>query len=110
MRIVVVNPHQPAYLVDIDGTVASMNHIVDGHIEIFYYAEDGCIFAADESDIGFIYSKHKKVIAVTVTGTFFICCSGKYKLGCGSISDELAKKYLALYSNPNTNCFEFPEY
>ncbi len=98
MKVVVVEPMRRPYVKDIKEGLDSLQHEVDGYIEAIYpFDDEVAIVCNEEGKLNGLmanrgmYDENGKLYDILV-GTFIVV--GLTEDDFGSLSDELAKKYL----------------
>lgn len=104
IKVVVCRPNEKAELITIPNTLEAKQQLVGGWIEAIYPWEDEIALVCNEEgkvdglDLNrAIYDEECNIIDI-VAGTFFIC--GITEDDFGSLSDELAEKYLKKFIYP----------
>ena len=116
MKVLLVAPNAEPRIVEIDGSLASMQSLVGGLIEAVYPFEDPvALICNDEGKlIGLPQNrslKHPETGEVydVVYGTFFVCSAPADSENFESLSDEQIEKYRKIFALPKlvcTNCGE----
>lgn len=98
MKVVVVEPTRRPYVKDVKEGLESLQHEVDGYIEAIYpFDDDVAIVCNEEGKLNGLqanrglYDEDGNLYDILV-GTFLVV--GLAEDDFGSLSDELAKKYL----------------
>lgn len=106
IRVVLLEPMKEARVVEINHSLQSMQSMVDGLIEAVYpFEEQVCIVCNEEGKLqGLPLNRALRDadgnIYDIIAGTAFLCdCSGE---AFGSLTDEQAEKYLALFKYPES--------
>ena len=104
MKVVVVEPMKRAYVKDIDSGLESLQKEVDGYIEAIYPFEDEvAIVCNEEGKLNHLdpnrglFDEEGNLYDI-IQGTFLVV--GLTEDNFGSLSEELAKKYLRKYRHP----------
>ncbi len=104
IKVLVCKPNEKAELITIPNTLEAKQQLVGGWIEAIYPYEDEIALVCNEEgkvdglDLNrAIYDEECNIIDI-VAGTFFIC--GITEDDFGSLSDELAEKYLKKFLYP----------
>lgn len=120
MRILFVEPNVEPRTVEIDGSLASMQSLVGGLIQVVYPFEDRvALICNDEGKlIGLPQNrplKHPETgeIYDIVCGPFFLCSAPSDSENFKSLSDDLLEKYSKIFALPKLVCTdcgeEFPK-
>ena len=111
MRILFVEPNAEPRPVEIDGSLASMQSLVDGLIQAVYPFEDPvALICNDEGKlIGLPQNrplKHPETgeIYDTVCGPFFLCSAPSDSENFESLPDDLIEKYSKVFALPKFVC------
>lgn len=101
MKIIQVKRGEEPQLVEIDGSLQSMQDAVDGYIEVIYPFDDpvGVVINEEGKIIGlpvsrFLYWQASEYVDA-ICGNFFICGLGEEDLT--DIPDDLAEKYMTMF-------------
>jgi len=99
MRVLVVEPERVPYEKEIDGSLKSMQKVVDGTIQAVYpYEELVCLVCNDEGKInGMPLNRIVPEINDIIAGTFFVCGLGEESFESLDKKqiDQFKKKFLA---------------
>ena len=104
MKIVVVEPHKPAYTKEIRSGLASLQHEVGGFIEAIYPFEDEVALICNEEGklngmpLNRALRDEDGTIYDIIVGTFLVV--GLTKDNFGSLTEEQIETYLARYAIP----------
>lgn len=101
MKIISVQRNREPEVIEIDGTLDSMQKVVGGYIEIIEPFDDPiAVVLNEEGKINglpvsrFLYYRDSEYVDA-VCGTFFLCGLGEEDLD--DIPDDLAEKYMAMF-------------
>ena len=104
MKVLIVEPMRTPRREEIDGTLESMQKIVEGYIEFFEPFEDNvAIVCNEEGKVNnltmnrIIYDNNGKPLDV-ICGTFFVIGIDKNTSDTVSLTEEQLKKYTQLFS------------
>lgn len=102
MTVLVVEPMKIPYLKEIDGTLESMQKLVEGSIEVIYpFADHVAVVCNEEGKLGgFPINRdlyYDGNIVDVLCGTFFICGLGDTDFA--SLSPDLIEKYERLFKH-----------
>lgn len=116
MKVLLVAPNAEPRIVEIDGSLASMQSLVGGLIETVYpFSDLVALICNDEGKLTGLPQnrplKHPETgeIYDIVCGTFFLCSAPSDSENFESLSEELIEKYTKLFALPKlvcTNCGE----
>lgn len=100
MRILLIEPEQPAVEKEIDGSLPSMQEVVDGIIQaVFPFADPVALICNDEGKLlglqpnRALCNENTGSVYDVVVGTFFICGAPADAENFTSLTDEQIKKY-----------------
>ena len=104
--VLVVEPEQKPYLQVLDGSLESMQKVVDGDIEAGYPFDDEVAivlngdgkFTGKQWNRGF-YDEGGKLVDV-IAGTFFVCCAPAGSESFLSLPEEYIHKYAERFERP----------
>lgn len=101
MKIISVQRNREPEIIEIDGTLDSMQKVVGGYIEVIEPFDDPiAVVLNEEGKINglpvsrFLYYRDSEYVDA-VCGTFFLCGLGEEDLG--DIPDDLAEKYISMF-------------
>lgn len=101
MKIISVQRNREPEVIEIDGTLKSMQDVVGGYIEIIEPFDDPiAVVLNEEGKINglpvsrFLYYRDSEYVDA-VCGTFFLCGLGEEDLA--DIPNDLAEKYIAMF-------------
>ena len=103
IKVLIVPPHELAYEAEIPNTLKSMQNVVGGYIEPFYYYDDVCLVCNEEGKINglplsrAVHDDNGKIVEI-MAGTFFICGNGKENFT--SLSPGQVEKYMKMFRQP----------
>ena len=100
MKVIVVKPNQNPTVKEIDGSLESMQAVVDGWIQhIMPWADDVALICNEEGKLRglplsrFVITDDGQIIDY-IAGTFFLCYAPPESESFESLPDELIKKYM----------------
>lgn len=102
MRVIKVEPHRAPYVIEIEGSLSSLQSEVEGYIECLYPFEDEVGIVANEEGkiLGMDFNRALKDedgnIYDIICGSFLVV--GLTEDDFGSLTEEQIEKYLSLYS------------
>lgn len=98
MNIVVVEPGKEPYVKVINGNLKSMQEIVGGYIECFYFQKDcvACVFNEDGAMMRLESNRPLYEGTYPILGTFFVVGTGPDDFG--SLTKTKIAKYMAAYA------------
>lgn len=103
MKVLVVEPRKKPFIKEIDGSLKSMQAIVDGLIEVVMpFDDEVALICNDEGKInGYelnraIKDENGETLDI-IAGTFFLCYAPIESEDFLSLSDELAEKYTRIF-------------
>ena len=100
MKVVMVEPNQPAYITEIGDDYQSLHNAVGGLIEPIYYLDDpNAVMVGNEEAKLIGLEGNRRFGDRIVAGTFFICGNGGEDF-C-SLSDEQCEKYVREFAQPH---------
>ena len=110
MKVVVVEPFKKPYAKEIDGSLESMQNIVDGWIETCsppLHDDDALIICNEEGKIRGLTPNRKLhfedgVLYDVICGTFFIVNAPPDEEDFASLTDEQIEKYITMYESRRT--------
>lgn len=104
IKVIVCQPHNKAFITTLSNTLEAKQKVVEGWIEAIYPWEDKVALVCNEegkyngSELNrALYDEDGNMIDI-IAGTFFIC--GLTDEDFGSLSDELAEKYMKKFLYP----------
>ena len=116
MKVLLVEPNADPRIIEIDGSLASMQELVGGLIEAIYpFNAPVALICNDEGKLAGLPQnrplKHPETGEVydAVYGTFFLCSAPTDSENFESLSDEQIEKYRKIFALPKlvcTNCGE----
>ena len=99
MRILVVEPGKYPYEKEIEGSLKSMQNIVDGRIQAVYPFEDEIAVVCNDEGVLLGMPFNREICEdLPIVGTFFVCGLGKESFD--SLSDNFMDKYKKLFKYP----------
>lgn len=108
MKVIVVEPFKAAYTKDIEGTLESMQAVVDGYIEAIYPFDDKVAIVCDEEAkltgkrANRALLDERGRLQDIICGTFFIAGIGEE--GFTDVPEALVDKYLDMYKAHDEFC------
>ncbi len=103
--VLVVEPEKKPYLQVLDGSLESMQKVVDGYIEVVYpFDDEVALICNEESKITgkslnrALYNEEGTMIDV-IAGTFFLCCAPAVSENFLSLPEELIHKYAEFFND-----------
>lgn len=107
MRILLIEPGQPAVEKEINGSLKSMQEIVGGTIQAVYpFTDPVALICNDEGKLlglqpnRALYSTATGSAYDVVVGTFFLCGAPAEAENFASLTDKQMKKYKRRFSKP----------
>ena len=107
MRILLIEPGQPAVEKEIDGSLKSMQEIVGGTIQAVYpFADPVALICNDEGKLlglqpnRALYSADTGGAYDVIVGTFFLCGAPAGAEDFASLTDEQMQKYKKRFFKP----------
>lgn len=99
MKVVMVEPHKPAYVTEIGSDYKSLQAAVGGLIEpIYYLDEPNVVMVGNEGAKLLNMDGNRRFGDRIVAGPFFIC--GDNGEDFCSLSDEQCEKYVCQFAEP----------
>ncbi len=101
IKVVMVEPHKPAYVTEIEYTLESMQNTVGGLIEpIYYLDEPGVVMIGNEEAKIYNMEGNRRFGDRIIAGPFFICGETEYGEDFCSLTDEQCDKYVKMFAVP----------
>lgn len=113
MRVVIVEPGEPARVADIEHSLASFQKVVGGSVECYdNFSEDCVIVGVSEGELGSEPIMNRAIatpdgkLRDVLCGTFFICGISAANKAFEGLNDEQAVYYAEMFKTPHTFKFD----
>ena len=102
MKILVVEPYKEPEIKDIDGSLESMQQVVDGYIEAIYPFEEHVALVCNEEGklLGLPMNRNLPEASDIICGTFFLCEAPPTEETFTSLTDEQFARYTERFKSP----------
>ncbi len=108
MKVLVIEPGKRPVEKEIGGSLADMQQMVGGHIQVVYpFPEEVALVCNEEGKLqGLPLNRALRDVGGEVydiiSGTFFLCAAPADSENFESLTEEQLKKYSALFHSPET--------
>ncbi len=108
MKVLVIEPGKCPVGKEIDGSLADMQQLVGGNIQVVYpFPEEVALVCNEEGKLqGLPLNRALRdndgEVYDIISGTFFLCAAPADSENFGSLTEEQVKKYSTLFHSPET--------
>ena len=99
MKIVLVEPHEPPKIIEIENSLEAEQAVVKGLIEVSYFNNDDNVVLISNEEAKLIGMEgNRRTDAGIIAGPFFVC--GTTEDSFRGLTDDEADKYMKLFEQP----------